>query len=360
MGGCRCSYKNCKSATKTTENIHFFHYPVKHTERCRKWIENAAKPSFFNLAEDQLRNKVVCELHFENRCFTNIQRKRLLHDAVPTLDVGCEDEKPPAEQYKSRQYDNVQVLPTNEDRTIFTVDTDSMQNLPESEEIESYIYRNGTLVPLLKSEGPDDNQEVLYTIDDSDMNVGINTTQANGNEVYFTGVSSEEQESTGNFHIVYNDFTPTNKQESIKTAKAANGGSGSGKTHQYKTNILEFNRHELKQTKTKKFLQQMKQHSREIASIKRLIRHSLAQKSNKRTSKISALNFLRNQLPPTLFSIVNYAIDSESATTLSGDEVDFFKSLYTTSPAVFEILKDKYCWKLPDTKQFIKSKPENS
>lgn len=357
MGGCRCSYKNCKSATKTTENVHFFHYPVKHTERCRKWIENAAKPSFFDLAEDQLRNKVVCELHFEDKCFTNIQRKRLLHDAVPTLDVGCEEEKSLVDQYKSRHYDNVQVLPANEDRTIFTVDTDSMQNIPESEEIESYIYRNGTLVPLLKNESTD--QELVYAIDDSDMNVSV-TSQANGNEVYFSGVTAEEQESEGNFHIVYNDcFSSASKQVTAKPPKAANGASGTSKMHHYKTNIMEVSKHQSnKQLKTKKFAQQMKHHSREIASIKRLLKYSLAQKTSKRASKISALNFLRSQLPPTLFSVVSYAIRSESASTLSDEEIDFFKTFYTTSPAVFEMFKDKYCWKLPDPNQFVKTNPE--
>lgn len=350
MGGCRCSYKNCKSATKTTENLHFFHYPVKHTERCRKWIENAAKPSFFNLAEDQLRNKVICELHFESRCFTNIQRKRLLHDAVPTLDAGCEDETPPADQYKSRQYDNVQVLPTNEDRTIFTVDTDSMQNMPESEEIESYIYRNGTLVPLYKNESSDTNQEILYTISDSDMNV---TTSSNGNEVYLEDTSTEEQQSS-NFHVVFNDFGnfTNNKQELAEEVKPQS--KESKKSYPEKTNVRSFSMQYNKPTKTKRFVQQMKQHSREIASIKRLLKHNLMQKPvvHKRPNKASVLNFLRDHLPPTLLSVVNCALCSEGATTMTEEEIDFFKTVYETSPPVFELLKDKYCWSLPDPNQF--------
>lgn len=322
----RCSYKNCKNSTKNTKNIRFFQYPAKDLERFKKWIENAAKPSFLNLSQTNLRSRAVCELHFESKCFSNSKKSRLKRKAIPTLDAGCEDEKP--DQDKLKQYDNLQVVSVNEDGTVYMFDTD-IQNTPESEKFNLHSYDNSTIVPLLNFEYA--NQDlVFYPSGISDMNIGIDT-QANSDNVYYTGITSEEQEPVQFVHAINDD-------------------SGTSKT-----NAIKFRQHSNRSTKTKKLLQQMKHHNKELASIKKLLKYKLAQKRNRPTNKASVLNFIQNQLPPTLFSIVKYAIYSKSVTTLSNDEIDFFKTLYNTSPTVVEMLKDKYCWNLPDVNQLKKN-----
>ncbi|CAH0550378.1 unnamed protein product [Brassicogethes aeneus] len=85
-GGRRCSYKNCINRSNNIDDLHFFHYPVQNKEVCKKWIEMAEKPHFNDLTESQLRNKVICDKHFEDKYFTNPLRKRLLKGAVPKLD----------------------------------------------------------------------------------------------------------------------------------------------------------------------------------------------------------------------------------------------------------------------------------
>ncbi|KAJ8979103.1 hypothetical protein NQ317_014115 [Molorchus minor] len=141
--------KTAKTQQKQRIMFIFFHYPVKHKERCKIWIENANKPQFCDLEEDQLRNKVICEYHFEDRWFPNSQKKRLLQGAVPTLDGDAvEDPVPEPTTCLPSQLHDVQILPANEDGTIFVLDTDAMFN--RSQKVESYIYKNGVILPAEK------------------------------------------------------------------------------------------------------------------------------------------------------------------------------------------------------------------
>lgn len=347
MGGCRCSYKNCKSATKTSENLHFFHYPVKHTERCKKWIENACKPNFFDLAEEQLRNKVVCELHFESRCFTNIQRKRLLHDAIPTLDVGCEEEK---RTHYSSQFDNVQILPASSDGTLFTVDTDSMQMVPESTKVESYIYKNGTLVPLYKNEAYSSGEVVC----DQDIGSARRTIQDRGD------VLSEEgsQEARGNYHIIYNDFASSINARHGKLI-SKNVEKPSDTDSQKTSDSMEIDSMETKGNKDhrqsrKNLVRHLKRQSRDIASIKSILKSSVVRKPVNRSSVVRYLN---QYLPPSLSSVVKYNIYNNKSNMFIEADFEFFKDIYSTSPQVFNLLREKYHWSMPEPVEFQKAEP---
>lgn len=198
MGGCRCTYKNCQNTTKTTENIHFFHYPVKHKERCKIWIENAEKPHFCDLEEEQLRNKVICEMHFEDRYFPNEQKKRLLQAAIPTLDGGCENSK------KS----DLKVLPLNEDGTEFVLDSDSMFNRIAAvpHKVETFIYKDGAILPVDSDKSNGDFDELNKNSTSSAMDIDIKPTETLKQGVYvFLDENSMHKESKQEKSNLVND-----------------------------------------------------------------------------------------------------------------------------------------------------------
>lgn len=69
MGGCRCSYRDCK--VKSDGKTHLFHYPVFERVRCQKWLKNANKLDLLELTLGQLKNRVVCQHHFKDSMFMN-------------------------------------------------------------------------------------------------------------------------------------------------------------------------------------------------------------------------------------------------------------------------------------------------
>lgn len=85
MGGCRCTFRDCSNNTVNSPGKHFFHFPYKDGERCKKWALNSDKTSFLQLPWTQLRNKTICEDHFHEKCFMNYKRERLVKSAVPTF-----------------------------------------------------------------------------------------------------------------------------------------------------------------------------------------------------------------------------------------------------------------------------------
>lgn len=85
MGGCRCTFRECKHSSLNSPSMHFFHFPYKNMDRCRKWAQNAEKMDFLSLPVNKLRNKVVCEEHFTESSFMNYRRERLIKTAIPTL-----------------------------------------------------------------------------------------------------------------------------------------------------------------------------------------------------------------------------------------------------------------------------------
>lgn len=354
MGGCRCSYKNCKSATKTTENLHFFHYPVKHTERCRKWIENACKPQFFDLAEDQLRNKVVCELHFEERSFTNVSRRRLLHDAIPTLDAGAEVEiSQPVEYHNHVQTEEIQVLPANEDGTLFTVDTE-FQQLPVSEKIESYIYNDGTLVPLYKTEPPNVEESVVYTVEETnvDHHQPRNVKSKNGNMLLKTTAKNVQPRT---YRLVFDNYDgSTAMEEDANNSATRQNQPVIQKLPKIGSNNLEVGEVLPKKAKNiqvvdTRVVQRVKQHTKEIALLKKTLKTTLIQ--NRPKSKKFVLSTLATLLPPTLYSLVRRTI-IKGEVDVTDQDLELFKEIYTASPSLYKSLREKHGWNLPTAIKF--------
>lgn len=65
--------------------MHFFHFPYKDAERCKKWALYSGRIEFLALPHSQLRNKTVCGEHFTDNCFMNYLKESLTRNAFPTL-----------------------------------------------------------------------------------------------------------------------------------------------------------------------------------------------------------------------------------------------------------------------------------
>ncbi|XP_018330500.1 uncharacterized protein LOC112904571 [Agrilus planipennis] len=383
MGGCRCSFRNCKSATKNCDSIHFFHYPVKNRARCKQWIENARRPEFFNLPEDQLRNKVVCELHFESKCFCNPTRKRLLHDAVPTLDLGCkEEDSRNNEEYEDHCiYNNVQVLPANADGTIFTVDTEGIQQLCESDEIDTYVYRNGVLTPVLKSETRFycDNETIVYAVPEdvvqsyeNSNSIIDNLSQESSNDATSSNINSHIvqdyprlQENVFDINQTRH-FAPLVKHENAQHAidenklqqenvicteieissneENSNTSSNFPVLKQTEKNICpKQNTLKRKRQIQKRILQKLNHHSQEINNIKNLLKSNLTFLPKKQLQNV-ALRVLEQSIPSTLYEIILKTLKKKPNKPLQNN--DFFQKLYLTSPKAYHLLQEEN-WCIP-------------
>lgn len=351
MGGCRCSFRDCPNTTKT-ENIHFFHYPVKQKERCRIWIENARKPHFCNLEEDQLRNKVICDQHFEYKWFPNPQKKRLLQGAIPTLpgkydednSVGSKENQIEVKVPPFASHDqDIQVLPANEDGTVFILDTDAM--FTKSQKIESYVYQNGMVVPssLIPSSFVPSQNIKSYS-------------SSKGNESRIKKERINETEQTRHVSVPTNFEMDTNelivKHEIPDYTEKSNDSRLVELEENYEVVTKKLATEEkvlgnyIKQQKDdhldKSYLRKIKQHSRDIASIKKMLKEkAMSEKPN-----ISCiLSALKEYLPPSLFTIVTLNLNQECEFT--EEDVDFFTVIHRASPEVYQLLVDKFNWNLP-------------
>lgn len=350
MGGCRCSFRDCPNTTKT-ENVHFFHYPVKQKERCRQWIENAKKPQFCDLEEDQLRNKVICDQHFEDRWFPNPQKKRLLQGAVPTLPgkyIGDTYEESSYNKnnrveitsFTSHDQD-IQVLPANEDGTVFILDTDTM--FTKSQKIESYIYQNGAVVPSslvpstfmhspnLKSYSSPKTKSSTIKKEILNELVQPKHVQIEPSEVTVKTEVPDFSEKMNDSQSRLMENEESNYEVKPKRLATEDNVMGSS-VKQQDDSVLD-----------KSYLRKIKQHSRDIASIKKLLKEKALSENKPNISAI--LSVLKEQLPPSLFTIVTLNLNQECE--LTDDDVDFFTLVHRTSPEVYQVLVEKFKWNLP-------------
>lgn len=357
MGGCRCSYRECPNTTKT-ENIHFFHYPVKQKERCRIWIENAKKPHFCNLEEDQLRNKVICDQHFEDKWFPNPQKKRLLQGAIPTLPGKYIEDHPHESIEKqndslkiaalpafSSQDQDIQVLPANEDGTVFILDTDAM--FTKSQKIESYIYQNGMVVPsplVSSSFMPSQNLKSYSAPKAKDNKVKKDTNHPEQTKRLYIETDVQMEPGEVGIKAEVPDYSQKSNNSQVKLIEQDESYEIMPKKLATEERVLGSSVKQQKDNSNfdKSYLRKIKQHSREIATIKKMLKEkALLDKPNIST----ILSALKEQLPPSLFTIVTLNLNQEC--DLTEDDVEFFTVVHRTSPEVYQLLVDKFDWSLP-------------
>lgn len=344
MGGCRCSYRHCKSSTKLGGDLHFFHFPVKNKDRCRDWIINAKRPEFQNLPIDQLRNKVICGLHFETTCFTNIHRKRLVHDAVPTLSGGSTEDE------GQMDIKDIQVLPTNADATIFTVDTDSMQPSIDDTTMCTYSIKNGNLIPVFSETDVDDEHaEILY------INQGV---EANHNEYLFIEPKFQRSEDS-NYH---SSVTPTENSAFNESPQYAAGESSTKPI--YKVEFIDVldntcvdnqkvddtvkvapKKKFKKRKRNKQFdnyvLQLLMRHTREIAALKRAMKKQLFLKP------IHIMRALQGRVPASMLAAIRLQLFKQKKQLLA-DETQLLTKLYATSKDSYHLFRDQLNWHFPE------------
>jgi hypothetical protein len=65
--------------------MRFFKFPTKRPQVCEQWVTNCANEGLLSISEKTLRNRLVCEKHFTDDCFTSLLKTQLKKDAVPTL-----------------------------------------------------------------------------------------------------------------------------------------------------------------------------------------------------------------------------------------------------------------------------------
>lgn len=344
MGGIRCSYKNCKNSSDSSKKSTFFRYPVNDPERCNKWIQNACKEQFFQHTTQQLRNRVVCDMHFESTCFTNPLRKRLLPNAIPTLDV---------------HFDNVEVLPVNPDCTVFMIKTDSLQAVPKSSNVQSYIYKDDTLVPHgngkisdIHPEDEGDCEIVDVFISSSDANLKTDTitnSVQDGSDVLLEDGNQQVKED---HNIIYNDFASSINAKLESSEESHNTDTTNDNMV---ANNIQTNGNKLKKQFRKRLLLHMNKQTREVTSIKKILKSSAVRKPVNRSG---AVKYLSRHLPPSLSSVLKYNIFYKNDDFGEAD-FEFFRDIYSTSPQVFNMLREKYHWRMPDPKQIQRAKEES-
>ncbi|GJQ70446.1 hypothetical protein Trydic_g10021 [Trypoxylus dichotomus] len=103
------------------------------------------------------------------------------------------------------EFKEVHILPANDDGTIFTVNTGSMQkNADNLEPISTYSFRNGALVPVYTDE-QSDTEPVLYTIENDDIKpVPYQQSSGHSNSYLFVDPNRSEQ-VPDSYEIVLND-----------------------------------------------------------------------------------------------------------------------------------------------------------
>ncbi|KAL1493430.1 hypothetical protein ABEB36_011487 [Hypothenemus hampei] len=367
MVGCRCSYKNCTNTTKSADNIHFFHYPVKHKERCEVWIQNACKPGFYDLEKEQLRNKIVCEKHFEEKWFLNSQKKRLLQGAIPTLDGVYEDtistsiiDRDAPVYLPSNQYHDVKVVPANEDGTVFVLDTENMFTI--SPKIESYIIKNGVLVPTNSNSMIRSTPGRFIKQSTSNRFTKPSTSTAGyvmGAETEIANINTPPGPSNpfNKNKLFEHDCFPKNENIELEVSNEQHLENTESdlitqiearpqlKLDEEKiVNTLSSKQVQTKPHVTKSYLRQIKKHSRDIASIKRMLKQKRIIQKQKPDMKAILLE-LQQHLPPSLHTIISLIVGEKNE--LSEEDVDFFTTIYKGSSQIYQTLSEKYKWNLP-------------
>ncbi|KAG5865044.1 hypothetical protein JTB14_011998 [Gonioctena quinquepunctata] len=259
--------------------------------------------------------------------------------------------------FMSNDYQDVQVLPASSDGSIFVLDMDNMYS--RSAKVESYDYKNGMLVPSSSTPKQEfkQRQPVVRPSTSKASNPAKERYNASSN-VFGNDPAMEETYDKFSIKMETPEYNESPKMHR----------NGAQKTHEeldYETNIQEhmieitdLQRKSVQPTVNSRnlvvkapekpalgriYLRKIKQHSRDIATIKKMLRKKSLMESKPDMSTI--LNLMKEQLPSTLYTILTLNLNTKCE--LSDEDVDFFATVHKTSPEVYQLLVDKYKWNLP-------------
>lgn len=84
-----CVYVNCRNLKSLSSKTSFFAFPVKDEARCKRWLINCGNKNLYDMEKIKLKNRVICEMHFELKYMSYSGRKKnLTRNAVPRFHEG--------------------------------------------------------------------------------------------------------------------------------------------------------------------------------------------------------------------------------------------------------------------------------
>lgn len=316
-----------------------------------RWIQQANRLEFMNLPDDQLRNKVICGLHFEDKYFTNDQKKRLVHDAIPTLDAGC---------FETANYvKDVEILPTSVDGSTFTLQGENLQSSGCGN--ENFSFKDGKV--MLQNFA---NNLEVYTINPSYIQQSFTSNKdmfINQSESLMLMQESQTEEKDSIFndldiirdHCLEKEVKPEPKIKqdisfdvciSPPIVPLANGdckynpGIDTAPIFTGTEDVPPKSSDKIRKVKLKKptLLKTLNYHSQEIANIKR----SLA---STKFSRAKILRSLKGKIPETMFGALSLQLN-KTCSDLKPEEKSFLHALHTIAPTAHKTLED-YGWHMP-------------
>lgn len=409
MGGCRCTFRDCTNNTVNSPGKHFFHFPYKDNERCKKWALNSEKIPFLRLPWTQLRNKAVCEDHFYDQCFMNYKKERLVKTAVPTihrnkdgslLDIEMDDSTLDSLVYCFNEIGSDQKiidLPDSQPqkRTIHVnlsvndgLNADDEYNtivLSDPNEISDKLETKTNMItanvlndskPIVLNRVCPKGEVKRFSVRNVQEKTSIKRPEYEETEMTYTPnkrIKSDSMVVVGRTYgklSTGNSITLQDAQDSESQSPTIDNGLNDPIT----VNILEKINHieERDANKVDKslYMQMMAEHAKQIEDLKKLLTDNLADKKDTQNqgyssassstdvkhirvekgpamTKVQLFNGIRKYLNPTMVALLRMEMFGSSEREYRPDEKQLSKELYNLNQNVYDYMRDEWRFRLP-------------
>lgn len=410
MGGCRCTFRDCSNNTVNSPGKHFFHFPYKDDDRCKKWALNSDKLSFLRLPWTQLRNKTVCEDHFVQTCFMNFKKERLVKTAVPTIyrnsdgtihDIEADESTLASLVYCFNSKGNDQKtidLPESQPqkRTIHvnlevnegaTAD-DEYNTIVLSESNASDLIELNSIIdskPLLLNRGCPKGNVKRFSVRNVQEKPSIKRQEYINDEIdisYTTPAKRNKSEFIDKSSVVisrtYGKSNITNNSTILPDTQDSGSISPSDTDNVINdpltVNILEKINHieERDANKVDKslYMQMMAEHAKQIEDLKKLLTDKLTEKKDTQNqgstsassstdvrhirvekgpamTKVQLFNGIRKYLNPNMIALLRMEMFGGPDREYRPDEKQLSKELYNLNQNVYDYMRDEWRFRLP-------------
>lgn len=372
MGGCRCTFRDCKKNSSNSPRMHFFRFPCKDPERCKKWALNADHVEFLKLTTSQLKNKAVCGDHFDLKCFMNFKKDSLTKFAVPTMArdrngeikiYQCNESELAELVYPMKEETNNINLPSEEsmEESDCQIDSSTHETLDDfSEDLTLLSNRKSNHVKhkLLNSnielnKTPILNHHLgkLSTIKDMETNKRSVGPPINVNRKRNHSESTSEQQPL----LELSEYESLSPSPSSQTTSRHVDSIPPTKIE--KTTSDDSN--DFKQL----YLKTISEHSKQIAQLKQMLatqtenakREAANVESNalKSTSytKVELFNGIKKYLNPRMVALLRIELFGSSEREYKIDEKQLAMDLYQQNKEVYEYMREEWRLRWPSKTQ---------
>lgn len=407
MGGCRCTFRDCTNNTVNSPGKHFFHFPYKDSERCKKWALNSDKLEFLRLPWTQLRNKTVCEDHFIGASFMNFKKERLVKTAVPTIHRAT-DNSVVHLQIDETKLDTVEYCFNDTGADQKTIDLPDLPNSQPRTKRKSAEddYNTIVLSEMSSTEAPaqpiaspniiNDVKPVVlnrcisnlkglqrYSVHKIQEKTNFKRIDQTSNDpeashTLVKRIKSEHLDKSA--VIVSKTYGKSNASNTIATVHeiqdigSISPATDNGISDPITVNILEKINHmeERDANKVDKslYMKMMADHAKQIEDLKKLLTDKLSDKkdtsnqgSTSATSstdvrqirvekgpamtKVQLFNGIRKYLNPTMVALLRMEMFGSSEREYRPDEKQLSKELFNLNQNVYEFMRDEWRFRLP-------------